>query len=765
MKKCRRIICSVLLCLSLVLSLAAVPASAEEAASGGNGTYNIVLAMDCSGSLIQGNCSDPDGYRYEAVSMFLDMLTESGNIVSVILFNGNTSLTDTSDQAMESGLRENTPLEELTCQDDKDALKSFIKNKTFNGKPAAGYTDYGTALKAAAEKLEGLSKQNGKPSVIILFTDGFIETKDKVTSPKGTPDSQLPVYSKALENLATAESKILQEGIELCCVYLDYANEELTPEELEDRRETAEKLLDMVRRANDCAEFASVEQVGDRFIHVTDASSLPDAYRRFFAVFSGAKQIPFRDRHIITIPQSGVGELNISIIASGISMDHSRSLLDQLSLTITRPDRTSVSSAELSEMISRSSTYAVCKIRDLVPGDWIIEVDSPAGYDRISSNLILNVDASASMRFSADPDKSVKGKPFMVSATLASADQTLTDASAYAGYQCTLYLRNITTGQSFECPMGYVSSMKGYACEVTPQSFGEYSAQIVFRCGDDIELAVAPVSWSVFNHDPVAPADLTVPITVGLGAQGYAEVNLRTLETDVTEPGAADEPRVTDAETALSDLAIQVDLNGYNPDAVEQNGDVMRINGAVGKGGVIQVTYHDTDGGSCTTELRIDYTDNTVKDVLLVILAIVLIFAVLLLLRLVKHKFTRLDGRLSIVLPLANTAGIPLKRDAQDSLNFSLKAILEESLGSLVIGASERGCPDGTVQKFLEQNDHVLSNVKIRAAYSKEKKRFLCLIVGAEGRGSRKILSNGESVEIAIRDSRHPLRITYERYQ
>ena len=113
--------------LALLLILPGAVHSAEATGNRAAQNYNIVIVTDCSTSLVEGNCSDPDSYRFEAISMFLGLLPESGNNVSAIVFGGTNSTTDNSDKSMRSGLKLNTELLPMDSKEDKQDLVEQIR--------------------------------------------------------------------------------------------------------------------------------------------------------------------------------------------------------------------------------------------------------------------------------------------------------------------------------------------------------------------------------------------------------------------------------------------------------------------------------------------------------------------------------------------------------------------------------------------------------------------------------------------------------------
>ena len=79
------------LLLALLLLLSLMPgsfASAEEPNADVN-RFNVVLVIDKSGSLrdANGQGTDPDGLRFDAMRLFLGLLTERGNNVGAVVFD------------------------------------------------------------------------------------------------------------------------------------------------------------------------------------------------------------------------------------------------------------------------------------------------------------------------------------------------------------------------------------------------------------------------------------------------------------------------------------------------------------------------------------------------------------------------------------------------------------------------------------------------------------------------------------------------------
>ena len=156
MKKGYRLLALLLtlaLCLSLTVSWAGF-ASAEENSSVAN-RYNVVMVIDKSGSLRdeRGIGTDPEGLRYDAMKLFLGLLTETGNNVGAVVFDDQIRL--------DSGLR---PMDSM---EDKRALVSEVEAL------GTSYdTDIGGAVLRATEILHGMQEKHGLPCAILLLTDG-----------------------------------------------------------------------------------------------------------------------------------------------------------------------------------------------------------------------------------------------------------------------------------------------------------------------------------------------------------------------------------------------------------------------------------------------------------------------------------------------------------------------------------------------------------------------------------------------------------------
>jgi hypothetical protein len=697
-----------------------------------------MIVMDCSGSLVNGSTpSDYYGYRYEATSMFLDLLSEKGNHVGAILFNGPTSTSDSSEASMRSGLQLNLPPQAMESKEDRAALMKQIRSVQ-----PGGYTDIGTALLEAARHLEGLEAQNGKESIIVLFTDGQTETKDKQKNPD-LPDSQLPVYAQSIKNQTAALELIRSEGITLCGVYLN--EEDVDP--------TSNEVLRMVRIANGYSENATEDQVGDRFIHVKKAVSLSDAYQRFFTLVSGTGAKPFEQEKEFRIPGAGIKEVNICISIQEGSIKECKKALENLKVTISRPGLNEYTSREMAEIMHRGSTYVIYKISEPEAGLWNVTVDSKKA--KVSSSILFTPTVHPEISYSVAPDDIRIDKPFSVRATLIQDGSALTEEKDYQEYSCTFWVQNAQTLDRWPVELLYHSSEQAYTGELYVQEYGQYYVYSEFTCGDSIRITTPVQYWNIFNHLPTVPEYHTVSISIGLLSKGTAQIDLKSL--------------VHDREDIPEDITVTLDMGQYPESAYSQDGDTLTIDGLIGGSGQITAIFTDTDGGQSKTEILIKVDNHVKRDMYilrgLLIAGIVAIVAILVRKWVKKRLGGNLPGVIRLTLPLSNSIAVPLTVSAQNAVNQTLYDILEDNYKILLENALDRHCTEADVKAFLREESKQLSAISITAVENAKTGKSLCRLVGLSEQQGTPDLSDRDSMLIPLHRSVSSIRIEYSRYQ
>lgn len=696
---------ALLLCLLLLLQ--AAPLRASAAPEDGEQHYNIMIVMDCSNSLVdpRGIYSDPQGHRYDATAMFLDLLTETGNNVGAIVFNSTFSTTDASDATMREGLRLNTGLLPMDSDADKENLVNQIRSIT-----PTGYTDIGTALLAAAEQLKGMEAQNGLESIIILFTDGATETKDEYFD---LPEK--PVYAQSLKNRDAAVELIREEGITLCGVYLRREQIDLENNEV----------LRLVRDANGFDPSAPSNQVGDLFIHVKEADSLADAFERFYTLVSNTGTKPFQEETDFWIPGIGIEEVNITVSIRGDTLEKCSEYLNNLNVTLVRPDNTAYTARELAAIASMGKSYAVYKLPNPEPGPWKVKVQCPGAQVDTSILLSPNPNLSADVSFSVDPSTVPLKTPFTATARLLHSGTPLADVSDYREYTCTLYVQeNADSQKVWPVEMYYDSSVNAYVCQLQLERYSHYNVYAEFACGDSIRLRTPYHFWGIDNERPVADASHSVSITLDHPfSKGIAEVDLYSLVAD-----KEDEDKLLD---------IRLDYGNYPQEALELNGGILTVDGVIGKSGSVTVIFTDTAGAEAMTTLQIDFTDNLLRNMAIFVIAVLAVLVILGVLFARKWYASniggKLPGQLTFKLPVTRSTLVALTVLAQSCVHQSLYDILKENRRILVNNAADQRCSEADVDQFLESHRRELSGIRICAVSGSKTNRTVCRLTGLPG--------------------------------
>lgn len=315
-----------LLACVIVLSSSVTPAMAAAPASGGN-RFNIVVVLDASGSM---NSTDPNPnrYRFKAITQFMNLLAEQGNMVGGVVFHTNVAA--------------EYPLTRTRGQAEKDAVI-----QTLESVPAGGWTNIGAGL----DKAVSMIKEDGDPalpSVILLLSDG--------SSAMGTEK----------ETLATLDVKA---------------------DALQAARESGISIYSVCLNADHNADIPEMEQIsnatGGVFMEVSQAEDLQAVFNTFYELIYGTSTIPLfngtlpdsgRLETAFDVPGLGVEEVNIIVYGNSTKLD------------LLRPD-----GAEGSPSISMFGTFSMLKLTDIIPGTWTLITEGVPG-DNIKINMVYNTD-------------------------------------------------------------------------------------------------------------------------------------------------------------------------------------------------------------------------------------------------------------------------------------------------------------------------------------------------------------------------------------
>ena len=358
-------------------------------ATANNNRFNVAIVLDASGSM---NDTDPNGYRYEAISQFSNLLAEQGNYLGGIAFSTDISV----DQ-------EPAP---ANSHEDKDRVIDSLSSVS-----ASGWTNMGDALLAAVDELIEKGDPN-LPSVIVFLSDGNTEmpTDDETAA---SLDSKADAIQKAREN-----------GIAIYSVCLN---------------------------ADNSADITEMEQIsnatGGVFREVSSAEDLGEVFNAFYNLIYGTSTITLIDE---TFPQSGIVEKDFEVPGIGVEEVNIIIYGKTSSLALFNPNgqESDVSATQLNSL-------TMLKITDIVPGVWRIVTAGVPG-DQIKINMVYNTDLSVNLEFAEDQDIIDTETPTTIKAFLLSGGQTASDSSQYEGYSAQLHVLDAYDEELTAIPMSVV---------------------------------------------------------------------------------------------------------------------------------------------------------------------------------------------------------------------------------------------------------------------------------------------------------------------
>ncbi|MCD8144616.1 MAG: VWA domain-containing protein [Oscillospiraceae bacterium] len=378
MKRAKRIWAAVLAAvLTLTLTMATSFAEAVDISTSTARHYNVMLVVDGSGSLTMTNGTDLNGYRYDAVQLFLGLLTDSGNYAGAIVF-------DDSDP-----MPLNTELRPISGS----VAKTELYNQIVSAK-AGGDTDIGSALLAAVEKLTTMQQANGLPSVVVLMSDGITDL------PSASAEALQASYANEEAGIAAA----VAANIPVYTVLLN-GNNGVSTEEME----------------------TIADGTGGICIEVTSAEDLAGAYQAFYeliynteVVNSGGGSFDDEGKMVTTIEVPGFGVEEINIIAQ------SSSGID--SITATDPDGNQWTEEDME--VFTASTYQLSKIADPEGGTWTFEITGTPNA-AVEISLVYNSNLGVQLVSDDDSQTYESGDTAEVEVYILDGGNVVTDSDSY----------------------------------------------------------------------------------------------------------------------------------------------------------------------------------------------------------------------------------------------------------------------------------------------------------------------------------------------
>ncbi len=430
--------------LALILALvigAAGPAGAEAAGEQIN-RFNVVLVIDKSGSLrdLEGHGTDPDGLRFDAMRLFLGLLTEQGNNVGAVVFDEQ--------------IRYDSGLKAVSSMADKKKLVEKVESF------GTSYdTDIGSAVLRATEILTGMQAENGLPCMILLLTDG----KSDFSSTVGDYQwSRLRAsYMAADKALKAARSA----GIVINGILLN---------------------------VNGVADGGEVELqlytdgTGGAFEQVTRPEDLSAAFRRFYSIinnteYTGSDAVAFSaDGEASTsfvVPPFGVEEVNVVVEHNALSdiWDSEEEEADEVrtfsagDITVMCPDGSVFDTAGHDLFSSR---YSLVKIPYPAMGVWNVSLKGAPG-DTVDITMVYNASMSAVLRGSSNDGKYSANKPCTFFVSIADSSVPEITEEDLSSLHAVLEIADADTGGVIKkIPMDV--TLGGYVCEMSFEREGNY---------------------------------------------------------------------------------------------------------------------------------------------------------------------------------------------------------------------------------------------------------------------------------------------------
>ena len=493
MKKFQRFLSSLL---AFVFSLTLVSgwsgtADAEENFSQAN-RYNVALVVDKSGSLcdVDGVGTDPDGLRFDALRLFLGLLTEKGNHVGMIAFD--------------EAIRFDSGLQSVSSMADKEALVEAVEvlGTSYD-------TDIGSAVLHASEMLSGMRESNGLPCVIMLLTDGMTDF---------APDKPVQILKERSSAAAQKALEIAQkEGITIHGLLLNVDGRSINGEE-------------EVRYFTDGTR--------GQLETVSSPEDLTAAFARFYSIINRTE---YDGSHRIVFPEQGEVEARFPVPGFGaeevnIVIECDRGSVRPENIRVIAPDGQEYG---IEGHILETSRFLLLKIPEPQAGEWEITLKGNPG-DTVDVCMIYNASMSVSLISEADNAFEVL-KPLCLKAFVSETDGNIT-GERLKNIVCTLAVTDLSTGATTTYPMNAEDG--NYSCILTFDQGGKYEIKAIVDL-HDFEVLSNVLAADIAVPAPAAAHDAVSDFT----ELGSVHDNLWELPLD----GLFEDPKGGEFSYTLSD--------------------------------------------------------------------------------------------------------------------------------------------------------------------------------------------------------------------
>jgi hypothetical protein len=539
---------ALVLACSLLLTVGSAQAEEQDIVTAKH--FNVMLVTDGSGSLIttKGDATDPDGVRYDAVDLFLGLLTNSGNNVGAIVFDNSDPM----------------PLELAPVAISGTIAKKALSDQ-IRSAPVGGDTDIGSALYRAVQLLEEEQAENEMPSVVVILTDGVTDLDN---NPSVLSDAEKT--SLSYEEQAIAEAA--ENNIQVFSIMLNNGG------------------------TLDTTEAQSLATDADHFAEVTSAEDLDQIFAQFYGMIYSTQINEDEDtfdsegkaHKEVDVPRFGVEELNIVIQAE----------CPLTKVTVTRPDGTALTSQELEDYSMTTDSFQLIKITDPDGGTWAVDVEGTPN-EKITFNTVYNADLEVTPFVEGEADSFTSGEEVTLSAQLYENSRLITDGEAYQPGCAQLTLTNDSDpAESYTYDMEAAGDR--YSATITLPDVGENPASYQVRVDVDIDSITATGSGLDLYVNPDYVGLDNAPNTV----ENPVTVDVRGLDS-VTQDLSA---WFQDADG--DELTYELVSSDYKSGFVTVENGQLKVADAAGMlDGSARIRATDPLGLSCT--LTVNFQGNT----------------------------------------------------------------------------------------------------------------------------------------------------------
>lgn len=528
--------------------------------------FNVALVLDGSGSLVSNsNGTDNDGLRYEAIQLFLALLSDQGNEVSAIVFDDDS----------ENYLL-NTDVEQVSGKEEKLDLSQKIKDAG-----TGGDTDIGSALLTAVERLEAVNNDN--ESIIILFSDGRTDL-----------GGDEKAYEQSLVNKDKAITKAQEDDIPIYSICLA-ASSVADPEELQEISERTNGSSVTIDSPD------KISQAFEQFYRLIFATSTTEAENAKFpesGILNEKIEIPSYGAEEINVILNSKSPDDVHVQAQAPSKDYTEKDLDANTIV--------------------AGNYKVVKAVKPEKGTWEFQIQGVPGNE-VVLNVLYNVDVSAQLSTQGDVADLNSGDALTLQASLYKDENKIQDAAGISEYTGTLEITDLSTGKVVKSlPME--ADADGFTCELEALPEGSYSFQAVLSCeGITVKTNVITAGWD--NKAPGFANESKNKIKDGVKI-------IKKIVTPLTGRKYKATLSNFFADDQSDGLTYSIVNSQLVDGTVQLEGDKLTVNTAKSRSGDLVVRATDNQGAYRDLTLRFKVTNLTLA-VFLLILAGIVIAAVL----------------------------------------------------------------------------------------------------------------------------------------